>query len=187
MFLSNVKSSAKYRSLSAYAMIFAAAARLCSVALISIAFTFENVAALVSVWFRRLSIAADRRAIAQIKMEAMHTMHKVSRMKKLTDTNAVTICCLMVYFLRFTVKQHRRCFGRRLASPPRPLRRMLCCMASSSYFVSRRMNVSKCVEWVRIERAYSCAPSPVRPACLYPLLPIIIINNNNKTNNDDGC
>ena len=139
-------------------MIFAAAARLCSFALISMAFTFENVAALVSVWFRRLSIAAIDVRLPRSEMEAMHTMHKVSRMRKLTDTNAVTICCLMVYFLRFKVKQHIRCLGRTLASPPRPLRRMLCCMASSvSYFRFSvlKMNVSR--SGVGIECACSSA------------------------------
>ena len=101
-------------------MIFAADARLCSVALISIAFTFENVSALVSVWFRRLSMAAEDVRLPRSMMEAMHTMHKESRMKKLTETNAVTICCLMVYSLRFKVKQHRRCFAK-FMSPSRPL------------------------------------------------------------------
>ena len=164
-------------------MIFAAAARLCSFALISMAFTFENVAALVSVWFRRLSIAAIDVRLPRSEMEAMHTMHKVSRMRKLTDTNAVTICCLMVYFLRFKVKQHIRCLGRTLASPPRPLRRMLCCMASSvSYFRFSvlKMNVSR--SGVGIECACSSALRrrsglPVYPLLSLSLLLIVVVVN----------
>ena len=62
-------------------------------------------------------------ATARSMMEAMHTMHKESRMKKRrrrTQLRSVAGLC----FLRFTVKQHTRCFARPLVSPSRPSSRI---------------------------------------------------------------